>query len=188
VPWEERHMFFVKEEDRERVEEASDQWGDGWGRDVDADEVRVLIGGMEVLKLEGERESKDRKGLVGGLLKELEDRGRGLGVLKGMLFRGCTALVVGDVKDAPVDVRIAMNWFEFASGKVVNDDSDRGRKREPITHIIFTDEEEEDQEKIKEIKGSANGSPVCVGWRWIRDSWDDGKRADEGLYVVGLGL
>ncbi|PQE15706.1 dna ligase 4 protein [Rutstroemia sp. NJR-2017a BBW] len=184
VPWEEGHMFFVREEDRERVAEATDRWGDAWGRDVDGEEVRGLVGGMEVLKLEGEVEGQDRKGLVGGLLKELQDRGRSLGVLKGMLFRNCTALVVGDVNDAPVDVRIALNWFEFAGGKVLGEDS----TREIITHIIFTDEEYDDEERIREIKGGVNGSPVCVGWRWIRDSWDEGKRVDEGLYVVGLGV
>ncbi|ESZ94553.1 hypothetical protein SBOR_5043 [Sclerotinia borealis F-4128] len=166
VPFETGHMFYTKEEDKEGIEEHTDEWGDSYARDTNPEELRGVLEAMDRIE--------DSTFSAEDFLKELEDNGKGLGNMKGSMFRG---------------IQMAMNRYEFACGVVLPEDNigkNSGKnsgKKEGVTHIIFADNMEK---KMKEIKKKVGAdSPHLVGWRWIRDSWDAEIRLDELGFLVG---
>ncbi|EDO00868.1 hypothetical protein SS1G_03342 [Sclerotinia sclerotiorum 1980 UF-70] len=90
-----------------------------------------------------------------------------------------------DGMDLNIDIRIAMNHFQFACGVFLHgEDGDTHVQKEDVTHIIFGDVS---SERIRETKRELSGrTPHLVSWKWIRDSWDTETRLDENGYLVEL--
>ncbi|CAD6444139.1 240d33d0-3fcf-403d-99d6-2502f0071114 [Sclerotinia trifoliorum] len=180
IPYETGHMLFTREEDKESIAANSDQYGDPYCRDVGPEELRGIMDGMG--RVEGSTQFDAAK-----FMTLLAEKDKGFGNLKGWTFRGCRGILVtdGEEADLNIDIRIAMNHFEFACGAVLRgEDVETHVQKEDVTHIIFA---EVSPEKIRETKRELGGSTShLVSWKWIRDSWDAGTRLDENGYLMEL--
>ncbi|TGO89397.1 hypothetical protein BPOR_0111g00070 [Botrytis porri] len=184
IPFEMMHMLYCRDEDKEEIEANSDEHGDPYYRDVGPLEYQGII--ENIARVEDKTPTQYLQDM-------LVKQGIDMTEFKGSMFWGCKAIfVVGELMtfDMDMDVRIEFEHFRIASGKIVEGeevdvDIDIKRKvmEEGITHIFFSDDKQE--RRLGEIKKELGAcSPFLLSWRWIRDSWKNEKKVDEGPYLV----
>lgn len=178
LPFEPCHMFHIVEELKGEIGGNADEYGDSYARDVGVDELRNIFGNMP---------SRPSKFLSDSFLGQLEDRGKGLGEMRGSLFRGYIAHFVplglsenGKDGQLVVELQVAMHRFLFAGGMTAEQNDER------VTHIVFM---EEIPEKVKGVWQEIvalrrKRLPRMVKGNWITGSWAEGTLIDGERYSL----
>jgi DNA ligase 4 len=171
VPFEPNHMFYMTPDAREVIEENVDVYGDSYARDVKPLELENVLDDMIPVKNSSFSPT--------AFLAELEERGKGLGEMRGSLFRGCVAYFAldGDI-DADLETRIAKMRFAFGTGDVADELTD------DVTHVVMTDETKDAVRSVRERISARGKVPRVVSWAWLEDSWNEGTRLDEERFAV----
>jgi DNA ligase-4 len=176
LPFEPSHMFYMRSDDKERIEGNVDMYGDSYTRDVSVDELKKVLDDMVPVK--------NSTFSPTGFLSQLEEHGKGLGEMRGTLFRNCVVYFAPSANifenlDADLERRAAKIRFAFAAGKVAQS------LEEEITHVVVTDREREHVKALREkIAGIGGKIPRMVGWNWLLDSWIEGTLLDEERYAI----
>ena len=170
VPFEPNHMFYMTPGTRQIVTENMDVYGDSYARDLSATELRRVLDDMIPVK------NSSFSPL--DFLTELEERGKGLGEMRGSIFSGCVAYFSGDI-ERDAETRMAKMRFEFAAGVVAD------KLTEEVTHVAIVDEDRNAVRSLrKRISERAGKVPRVVGWAWVEESWKEGTRLDEERFAV----
>jgi DNA ligase-4 len=175
IPFEPCHMFHTPPDKIELIEANVDPYGDSYMRDVTVEELKERFDDMI--------HPKNSTFSTTSFLSELEERGKGLGELRGSMFRGLIAWfspIHPEKPDTKLD--IAKLRFTFAGGIVtprMEDDS--------LTHILVVDEDvalvRVLREKIAGL-GTRRRLPRIVMYAWLEESWKEGTVLDEEGFAV----
>ena len=168
VPFEPNHMFHTTPDAKEVIAGNVDIYGDSYARDVNPQELKGVLDDMIPIK--------NSSFSPAGFLSELEERGKGMGELRGSLFRGCVVYFAASEGD--LETRIARMRVRFASGGVVDD------LGEEVTHVVIVDEERDVVRSLRGRISKRRKIPRVVGLAWVEDSWKEGTRLDEERYGV----
>lgn len=208
-----RHVRDALDEDLNSLEDAVDEWGDSFARDIGSvDEMRSIFNNMPA-RFDDKLDAGEK------FMEELHERGHGFEDIVGWLFRGCVAWIDGGVKikleddmdldaneivpEMQLDLLLALNAFRFAGGSVTNNLSD-----EDITHIVISSSKDT-KERVREIRRQmaryvfltfeiANNIdtilriravPRIVTEEWVQQSWAEKTLLDEerkSLYFAVL--
>jgi len=177
LPYEpQRHMFYLKDEDQERVDDNVDEFGDAYARDVvDASEMRALLEGMP-RKTEGEEVESDTR----RFLTQLEDHGHSVAHLKNFMFLTVKIYFAVDEEGGDPGYAFradaAKRCVRFGGGLVV------ASEEEEITHVVVKGDTEE-RERLG--SGTVTGLARVVGVGWVERCWEEGTRVDEERFRWG---
>lgn len=178
LPFERSHLYWATDAMSKVAEGNTDQYGDSYARDADADELRGILAGVP--KLEGEGEYFDKE----AFLAELEERGHELPRLKGWTFRRCRVFfAVGEsVRDAAAT--LLRNYVEFGSGAVAESLDDG-----TVTHVVVVVSPEDEvaaRELAADVRHQISARkpvPRVVTDRWVMDCWEASTLVDEEQYA-----
>ncbi|KAL2258778.1 hypothetical protein VTK26DRAFT_7770 [Humicola hyalothermophila] len=179
LPFEERHLLHATEGMKRVADESTDQYGDSYARDVDVDELREILEGMDV------PDGGDRFD-VDDFLNQLEEHGRvGLDGLMGFMFRRCRVHFAFGEGVSETRALKLKSYVQFGSGEVVDEISDR-----EITHIVVVGGAEDTAAServvaadVRHKVSSRRAVPRIVQARWVEDCWKEGTLVDEEDYV-----
>jgi DNA ligase-4 len=174
VPWEPKHMYHMLDVMREEVESNVDEYGDSYARDVSVEDLKKVIDEM--------MHPKNYAFDSNEFLTELEEHGKGLGEVPGSMFRRCVVRFVSHEEEPGpnVDLLIAKSQFQFAGGRIVEDDEDLD-----VTHYVVVGENLDVVSSLrKEISRRKGRVPRIVALKWLLDSWDEKTVLAEERYTV----
>lgn len=176
LPYEEQHLFHASDSLREVASKNSDQYGDSFARNVSVEELREILADMP----------KVEDGLpfdTGQFLEELEERGRDLSVLRGMMFRRCVVYfrACEGISKGVVD-RLA-RYMRY-SGGVCLDDLDT-----ELTHVVIVGDDpmeigETAAELRQELSSRPKQQPRVVSGKWVEVCWKEKTLVDEEQYAA----
>lgn len=173
LPYEARHVFWVRPADDEMVRMGGDAFGDGYARDVDAAELRELLDGMPAVTAAVDD---------GSLEDYVEDTlGSGDGSI-GRLFKGVVAWFADgarmDVDGAAPDVgmEIAATKLVFSGARLVRSLDDAG-----VTHVVVGTEDATAAYDARQRIAAAGTTrlPRVVQVDWVEQSWRARTQLDE---------
>jgi DNA ligase-4 len=170
LPFEPNHMFHMTPTARETVAENVDIYGDSYARDVSAQELTRVLDDMIPVKNSSFSPTS--------FLSELEEHERGLGEMRGSIFRGCVAYFGGDVEGS-METRMMKLRFLFCGGLVAEE------LDEEVTHVVIADENRDVVRALRKQVSERRGKiPRVVGWAWLEDSWKESTLLDEERFAV----
>lgn len=176
IPFETGHLFHATEPTRRHAEEAVDEFGDSYARDLSMKELRELLNSMPKEVLIGEPFSKEE------FLTQLTAHGHDIGSLRSYIFRGSTVYFSATDDVAPVSSLKLKNWVRYGGGLVTDDLSDRS-----ITQVVIMGGTERgEREKAAEVHSIiSRRSPVprVVSRQWVEDCWKNCTMIDEERYA-----
>lgn len=167
-------MFHTIDEDRELIEQNTDQFGDSYCRDVNASDLRKIFEAMPV-KFEINLDATE-------LLGQFEEHGLDFSPLPGWLFRGL--VVYFDQGDVVMEngsgnvhehdeFEFVRQQVKFGAG-VVADSLEEG----VVTHIILGS----DTSRLKVIRKTISSwrrLPRIVTSEWVAENWKEKTIIDE---------
>ncbi len=176
IPFEPRHMFYMTDDVKERIQGNVDQYGDSYARDGTKEEFKRIMDNMTIPKNSNFSSS--------AFLSQLEKHGKGLAQHPGSMFRGCVVRFAPSIVEnsqLELDLRIAKVQFTFARGKVAEHDEDRS-----ITHFVVVDEKAVSVKGIRAMIAESGRSrvPRVVTLKWMLDSWAEKTLVDEERYAL----
>jgi len=172
VPWEPKHMYHMLDEMRQQVESNVDEYGDSYARDVSVEDLKKIMDDMI--------HPKNYAFDANEFLAQLEEHGKGLGEVPASMFRRCVVRFVSDEAAPNVDLLIAKSQFQFAGGRIVEDDEDQD-----VTHYVILGEDRDVVKSLRKQMSRRNGRvPRIVTLKWLLDSWDEKTVLDEESYAV----
>ncbi|UNI16471.1 DNA ligase (ATP) [Purpureocillium takamizusanense] len=185
LPYEECHLFHATDETRAAAMHNTDQYGDSYARDTSVEELRDVLADMP--KLESLGEAFD----ASVFLRELEERQKGLGDLRGFMFRGCVVHFRPAEEAATAGARQRLllsklaRYVEYAGGRV---EDALGGGDGVVTHVVIVgDDAMEMGEVADEVRREVSGwrrIPRVVTGGWVEESWAEKTRLDEEQYAV----
>ncbi|KAI9734481.1 MAG: DNA ligase (ATP) [Claussenomyces sp. TS43310] len=166
IPFEPSHMFHVLPADEKIVQQATDEFGDSYARDVSLAELEGLIEHMP-------RSGRDADGVV--FAEQLHSHGQDLNDLKCRMFH--KLVVYPDPSMDKVEAALVGNLIRFAGG-VVSSDLDS----QAITHLLVN----ADSSRLAELRKAISTRKrlpriVLTSWAW--DSWGEATLLDEERYA-----
>lgn len=166
-------MFHMLDDIRAEIETNVDEYGDSYARDVSVDDLRRIMADMI--------HPKDSTFTATDFLSELEEHGKGLGVLPGSMFRGIVVrFVPDDASSMDEDFWITKTNLLFAGARVADKDGDQD-----ITHYVVTDATPEVIKSLREKISKSRGKMArIVGIKWLQESWHEKTLLDEERYAV----
>jgi DNA ligase-4 len=172
VPFEPNHMFHITPETQRNVQGNVDTYGDSYACDATAEQLRKLLDDMIHPKVSSFS--------ANDFMSELEGRGKGLGEMRGSMFRGRVVWYDSTSEEEEgLDMKIAKIRFEFAGGTVANTADD-----ENVTHIVVTDESNIKGLRQAIARVGRRKIPRIVKWTWLKESWEEETLIDEERFTV----
>lgn len=171
IPFEPTHMFSLLPKDEGDVSMAIDDFGDSYSRDVEVDELRRLLNAMP--------KPNDWTFNADTLMKELQERGNGMGEMKAWIFRSLRVYVEDPEalqEDQNLELMLSQNILRFAGASVLNSIDDKD-----VTHLVFT-RGSKNLADIRHKMVQRKKMPRLVSTEWVRESFDEGTLLDEERY------
>ncbi|KAH9867034.1 DNA ligase (ATP) [Plenodomus lingam] len=171
LPYEqERHLFYVQDNNQLDFFTNVDEYGDSYARDIaDVEEMRMLLDAVGQKKPLGTTTFNREE-----FLTQLEDHGESFAGLKTHMFSHMKVLFHVDEQDVDGALRaqLARNYVRFGGGVVVEHGDENG-----ITHIVVEGEQQAVQ--FNKRKHKISNMARTVGIAWIEKCWHEGTRLDE---------
>jgi DNA ligase 4 len=184
LPYEDEHLYLAPDDMRALALENTDQYGDSYHRDLDADEMEKLFARM--------REDRMLSGGNGApgfdnnaFYDQLESHGHELPRSRGFVFRRCRIyLAQVDGQENPLTTARLKAWVRFGSGEVA-DDLDDG----DVTHVVVVSDGDDGgaREVAKDIntrvsKRKKLTRPYVVTEQWLDKCWEEETLVSEDPY------
>ncbi|GAB0136975.1 hypothetical protein EsDP_00005258 [Epichloe bromicola] len=176
LPYEEGHLLHATEELAAIAADNTDMYGDSFARDVSVEELRHILADMPKSETDGPSFDEDH------FLGELEERGKGLSHLRGLMFRRCVVhvRVVGGVDSNLVNKLV--HYVKYAGGKVEE------RLGDKVTHVVLVGEDAMEigavADEVRNKICSREKMPRVVGEKWILESWKEKTVLDEEPFAI----
>ncbi|OBT72891.1 hypothetical protein VF21_08028 [Pseudogymnoascus sp. 05NY08] len=180
VPLEPRHMFYTVQGEVERIQQNVDRFGDSYGRDVGAPELKEICDDMPKEELESGLRTDE-------LLSQLQGQHHDLGLrdMKGFMFSDFRPYIAGwqwdggvaDLGEDGLRCLLVEHKLRFGLASMISDLEDTS-----ITHIVVHG----GVDKLKSIGEKISHRrvvPRIVTLEWVEDSWREGTLLDEDRYA-----
>ncbi|KAK2605425.1 hypothetical protein N8I77_008262 [Diaporthe amygdali] len=180
VPYEDDHLYLATDDMRALAADNTDQYGDSYYRDLDADEMSRLFALMKENRMSDGAEFDKN-----AFYDQLEAHGHELPRSRGYLFRRCR-VYLAHVEDKPNALTTARleSWVRFGNGEVA-DDLDDG----VVTHVIIVSRgDDAGAKKVAadiRTRVSQRGSlkrPYVVTEKWLEKCWEEETLVAEEPY------
>ncbi|TGJ79064.1 hypothetical protein E0Z10_g9701 [Xylaria hypoxylon] len=177
LPYETGHLFHACDATQSAAEENMDEFGDGYARDLNIQELKQLLQGMpkrEVVNTVFHKES---------FLQQLAEHDHNLGQLRSHLFNNMLVYLAGVDAAPAIQVCQARNRIRFGGGVLADDLDD-----EAITHIvILSNDEAREVDIAAEVRATISSRclvPRVVSKEWVADCWKNRTVVDEERFGV----
>ncbi|KAH8781273.1 DNA ligase I [Diaporthe sp. PMI_573] len=183
LPYEDEHLYLAPDDMRALALENTDQYGDSYHRDLDADEMEKLFARMK------EDRMSDGNSAAGfdnnAFYDQLEARGHELPRSSGFVFRRCRIyLAQVEGKEHRLTTARLRAWIRFGGGEVA-DDLDDG----DVTHVVVvSDGDDEGARKVaRDINTRVSERkslklPYVVTEQWLEKCWEEETPVSEDPY------
>ncbi|KAI8316915.1 DNA ligase 4 [Colletotrichum sp. SAR11_240] len=177
LPYEERHILHATEALKTAAIQNTDMYGDSYARDISVDELRQVF--KEVPKKEPDMEPFNKA----HFLEQLEERGHGVGEMKGAMFHRCLVHLhdANDAGEDSIKVLRLRNFLQFGGARLTP-----GVEDEQATHIVVVgdgDQRRQAAEDLRKEVSSRRKIPHIVTGDWIEDCWREKTLVDEEKYT-----
>lgn len=184
APYEDEHLYLAPDDMRALAAENTDQYGDSYCRDLDADEMEKLFARMKE-----DRMSDDGPGDFdrNAFYDQLEEHGHELPRSRGYVFRRCRVyLAQVEGQENPLTTARLEAWVRFGCGEVA-DDLDDG----VVTHVVVVSLGDEtgakkvaDEINTRVSKREDLKRPYVVTEKWMEKCWEEETLVAEEPYFV----
>lgn len=183
LPYEDEHLYLAPDDMRALAAENTDQYGDSYCRDLDADEMQKLFARM--------KENRKSVGIPdfdkNAFYDQLEARGHELPRSRGYVFRRCRVyLAQVDGQENPLTTARLEAWVRFGCGEVA-DDLDDG----VVTHVVVVSLEDEaggkkvaEEIRTRVSKRESLKRPYVVTEKWMEKCWEEETLVAEEPYFI----
>ncbi|KAH0435119.1 DNA ligase I [Colletotrichum camelliae] len=177
LPYEERHILHATEALKTAAIQNTDMYGDSYARDISVDELREVF--KEVPKKEPDAEPFNKA----HFLEQLEERGHGVGEMKGAMFHRCLVHLhdANDAGEDDIKVLRLRNFLRFGGARLTPDVED-----EQATHIVVVGDGHQRRQAAEDLRkevSSRRKIPHIVTGDWVEDSWREKTLIDEEKYT-----
>ncbi|KAK3196709.1 DNA ligase (ATP) [Lecanicillium sp. MT-2017a] len=176
LPYEEQHLFHASDALRSSVAQNIDQYGDSFARDISVDELREILADMPKIE-DGAPFDK------GQFLEELEERGRDLAELRGMMFQRCSVYFERLADGCERVAERLARYVRYGGGTCADMLGDG-----EVTHVVVVGEDAmeigEDVAKLRLELSTWAKQPRVVTQDWVDACWKERTLLDEEQYVV----
>lgn len=176
LPYEELHLLHATEALKIAAADNTDMYGDSYARNVSVDELREILADMP--KIESVEDFTRE-----GFLNELEERGKGMGNLRGLVFQRCVVhlRVVEGTEEATI-YKLS-NYIKYAGGACTE-----GMDDSALTHIVLVGGDPmqagEVADAVRKELSTRQRLPRLVTGQWVEDCWKEKTLLDEEPYAV----
>lgn len=176
LPYEEQHLFYATDGLKTAAAENTDMYGDSYARDVSVDELRQILADMpKIESIDGFTRA--------GFLQELEERGKGMGNLRGLIFQRSVVHVKAAEETDRATAHKFANYVRYAGGICTEDMDDPA-----LTHIVLAGGDPmqvgEVADEVRKAISTRAKIPRVITGQWIEDSWKEKTLLDEEVYAV----
>lgn len=176
LPYEEKHLLHATDALKAAAAENTDMYGDSYARDVSVDELREILAGMP--KMESLANFSRP-----GFLEQLEERGKGLGNLRGLIFQRCVVHIKAvEAGDGMAAYKLS-NFVKYAGGTCTENMGDPA-----LTHIVLVGSDPmqvgEVADAVRKEISTRDKIPRVVAGQWLEECWKEKTLLDEETYTV----
>lgn len=183
LPYEDEHLYLAPDDMRTLAAENTDQYGDSYCRDLDADEMEKLFALMRENRMSDGSEEFDRNAFY----DQLEAHGHELPRSRGYVFRRCRVyLAQVEAQENPLTTARLKAWVRFGCGEVA-DDLDDG----VVTHVVVVSLGDDaggkkvaDEIRTRVSKREDLKRPYVVTEKWMEKCWEEETPVAEEPYFV----
>lgn len=183
LPYEDEHLYLAPDDMRALAAENTDQYGDSYCRDLDADEMEKLFALMKENHKSDGISDFDKNAFY----DQLEARGHELPRSRGYVFRRCRVyLAQVEGQENPLTTARLEAWVRFGCGEVA-DDLDDG----VVTHVVVVSLEDEagakkvaDEIRTRVSKRESLKRPYVVTEKWMEKCWEEETLVAEEPYFI----
>jgi len=165
-------MYHTLDETKRKVEQAVDEYGDSYARDVTMEDLREIVEDMP----------KPEESQSANVREKLREE---LGQLPGYIFQGLkiymevAAESLLDMTSGQLRTKLASNLLRFGGGEIVTD-----LKDESVTHMVVgVGKERGDGKSFRQLVSTRARLPRIVNVDWIEESWAEKTLLDEERYA-----
>ncbi|KAK1621759.1 DNA ligase I [Colletotrichum phormii] len=178
LPYEERHLLHATEALKTVALQNTDMYGDSYARDISLIELREVLNTMPKKEPDTEPFNKTQ------FLNQLEERGRGVGPMKGSMFHRCAVHLVNVQEDEDED-EIKMlklrHYLTFGGARLISDADDT-----ETTHVVVVGDKDRRKDAAAALREEASRRrkiPHIVTAEWVEDCWREKTLLDEETYT-----
>ncbi|KAK1536606.1 DNA ligase I [Colletotrichum costaricense] len=178
LPYEERHLLHATEALKTVALQNTDMYGDSYARDISLVELREVLNMMPKKEPDTEPFNKTQ------FLNQLEERGRGVGPMKGSMFHRCVVHLVNVQEECDED-EIKMlklgNYLTFGGARLISDAEDT-----ETTHVVVVGDgirRKDAAAAMREEVSHRRKVPHLVTAEWVEDCWREKTLLDEEKYT-----
>ena len=176
LPYETGHLFHSSDETRRAAEDNTDEFGDGYARDLGVEELRQLLRDMPKKEIVETPFHKEK------FIQQLREHGHDLGQMRSHLFKGMVVYLAGTDTVDSVEVCQVRNRIRFGGGALVD-----SLENKTVTHIVVLSknnhEEMEVAHEVRSVISSRRPLPRTVSGPWIADCWRNRTVVDEERFA-----
>ncbi|KAF2971181.1 hypothetical protein GQX73_g2308 [Xylaria multiplex] len=176
LPYETSHLFHACGATWRAAEENTDEFGDGYARDLNIRELKQLLRDMP------KREIVDTPFHKESFLQQLAEHDHNLGQVRSRLFKGMVVYLTGADAVRAMQICQVRNRIKYGSGVLANDLDDKS-----ITHIIILGKDEaggtDVAGEIRVAISSRRLVPRVVSEEWVADCWRNQTIIDEERFA-----
>ncbi|KAJ3551575.1 hypothetical protein NPX13_g11328 [Xylaria arbuscula] len=176
LPYETGHLFHSADETQRAAEENTDEFGDGYARDLGLEELRQLLRDMPKKEITETPFHKEK------FLQQLRDHCHDLGQMRSHLFKGMSVYLAGVNTADSIEVCQVKNRIRFGGGTLAS-----SLDSETTTHIaVLSKDDDEKRETAREIRSAISSRrqlPRIVSGLWVADCWRNRTIVDEERFA-----
>ncbi|KAJ1337525.1 DNA ligase 4 [Microdochium nivale] len=178
LPYEPSHLFHATDIVREMAEDAIDEFGDSYARDLSTQELKTLLENMPKKEIVGTHNPFD-KGLF---LAQLAEHGHDVGRVKGHIFQGQT-IHLEVSQDVPDIILMRLrNWIRFGGGHIAE-----SLEEVTVSRVVIVAHDDKSERVLaasaRSLISQKSPLPRIVTKQWVEDCWKNGTRVDEEKYA-----
>ncbi|OHF03651.1 DNA ligase I [Colletotrichum orchidophilum] len=179
LPYEERHLLHATEALKTVALQNTDMYGDSYARDINLGELRNILKTMP--KREPDTEPFDKA----QFLNQLEERGRGVGPIKGSMFHRCVVHLLSvalEEEEDDINLLKLRNYLTFGGARLTSDADDA-----QATHIVVVGDSDllnEAAAALREEISHRRKIPHIVTADWVEECWRENTLLDEERYTT----
>lgn len=183
LPYEDEHLWLAPDDMRALAAENTDQYGDSYSRDLDADEMEQLFALMKENRTSDGGADFDKNAFY----DQLEAHGHELPRSRGYVFRRCRVyLAQVEGNGNPLTTARLESWVRFGGGQVA-DDLDDG----VVTHVVVVSLGDDaggkkvaDGIRTRVSKRESLKRPYVVNEKWVDKCWEEETLVAEEPYFT----
>ncbi|KAK5627607.1 hypothetical protein RRF57_003322 [Xylaria bambusicola] len=175
LPYEAGHLFHSCDATQSVAKENTDEFGDGYARDLSVEELRQLLQNMPKKEIVDTPFHKEK------FLDQLREHGHDLGQMRSHLFKDMIIHIAGADAASSIEVCQVRNRIRFGGGALADSLDDK------TTHIVVLSKNHHEEidlaREVRSVISSRRPLPRVVSKKWVADCWQNRTIVDEERFA-----